>query len=129
MLDLAERYGVDPGARARAYRDLGEILRRAGLSEIDASTAESKLQLSDPDFTVRGVVQGSDFALEVLELLPWAARQDVIGELVERGRIVCATTRPEERNIDVRTYFARGMVPDLGGASFGRELVRGPSAR
>ena len=50
--------------------------------------------------------------------LPCAARQDVIGELVRRGRAVCATTAPAERTVTVtvRTDFARGVVPTREGA-------------
>jgi len=111
ILDLAERYGVDPGKRARAYKQIGEVLREAGLTSVEATSAEATLVLSDPDFTVQGVVQGSDFALEVLERLPWAERQGVILELVNRGRAVCAATRPEQRTISVRTDFGHGVVP------------------
>ncbi len=111
ILDLAERYGVDPAKRASAYKQLGEVLCEAGVTSIEETSAESTLVLSDPDFTVQGVVQGSDFVLEVLERLPWAARQDVILELVHRGRAVCAATRPEQRTVSVRTDFARGVVP------------------
>lgn len=111
VLDLAKRYGVDPGRRAVTYAQMGTVLRDAGLTSIDTTSADSKLLLSDPDFTVHGVVQGSDFALEVLERLPWAARQDVILELVHRGRTVCAGTSAEQRTIRVQTDLARGVVP------------------
>lgn len=110
VLDVAQRYGVDPDKRARTYRQLGERLRDAGLIEVEITSTTSNLVVSDPDYTVQGVVQGSDFALEVLERLPWAARQDMIQELVRRGRTICATTPPDQRTIRVETHLARGMV-------------------
>ncbi len=126
VLDLAERYGVDPGKRGRAYEQLEELLGAAGLISVESSVAQSAVVLSDPDFTVQGVVQGSDFALEVLGHLPWAAREDVIRDLVQRGRTVCASTRPDERTIAVRTCFARGTVPaqDKRAARKTRSVVR-----
>lgn len=116
VLALAERYGIPPGERTRVYGHLGEVLESAGLTAVETTSRSSTIVLSDPDFTVQGVVQGSDFALEVLERLPWAARQEVIGELVHRGRAVCAATPPGERTVAVRTDFARGVVPTPAGA-------------
>ena len=111
VVRLAERYGVDPAARIRQYRDLGATFAAAGLQDGEERQGESSVTLSDPDFTVRSAAQGSGFVQEVLERLPWGARQDLITELVERGRRICAKTSPEERTIQIRTHFVRAKVP------------------
>jgi hypothetical protein len=46
-----------------------------------------------------------------VELLPWAARQELLDELKRRGEAICARTSPEERTILNPTEFVRGTVP------------------
>jgi hypothetical protein len=50
------------------------------------------------------------FQAEV-ELLPWAAREDLLEDLKRRGEEVCARTSPDERTILNPTEFVKGSVP------------------
>lgn len=111
LLELARRHGIDPAGRSQVYEHLGTVLGMAGLTDVQTVSAPARLLLTDPEVVVRMVVQGSDFGLEVLERVPWAARQELIAELLVRGRLFCATARADQHTVAVRTQFGRGAVP------------------
>ncbi len=111
VLDLAEHYGIDPEKRLTAYAHLRAIFDAAGLVAVETAATTSQVVLADPTVAVRMIVEGSDFGLEILERLPWAARQELIAELLARGRAFCAGAPLEQRSLAVRTDFALGAVP------------------
>lgn len=115
VLRLAKGFGIDPGGRSGVYLRLPELFQAAGLTEVQAVRGELGLVLTDPVFTAQEVLQTNGFVQEVLERLPWAARQDVLHELVERGRAVCARTAPSARSLTLPTHTVRGTVPAAAG--------------
>jgi ubiquinone/menaquinone biosynthesis C-methylase UbiE len=110
LAQIAKRYGIDAGARTAVYGRLAEVFENAGLRQVEIMHADSQRILSDPDRTVAELIQGSAFAQEVLERVPWAARHEVVRELVARGQALCATTAPEQRTVVGETHLARGAV-------------------
>jgi ubiquinone/menaquinone biosynthesis C-methylase UbiE len=111
MVELAEHYGIDPEERSTAYSHLGGLLDAAGLVGIETAAMTSRVILAEPSVAVRMIVEGSDFGLEILERIPWAAREELIAELLARGRAFCAGASLEQRTLAVHTDFARGAVP------------------
>ena len=110
LLQLAERYGIDPGGRVGVYGRLAAVFDGAALRDVEVAHEAKRRILSDPDRTVAEMVRGSGFLQEVLERVPWAARDDVVRELVIRGHRVCATTGPEQRTVVAQIHLARGIV-------------------
>jgi len=65
----------------------------------------------EPELTVAHLLEGVSFFQAEVELLPWAARQELLEQLKRRGEEVCARTSPEERTIQNPVEFVRGTVP------------------
>ena len=110
--------------RARQHRTMvrqllhepGEIPRRfakAGLRDVQAELRQVPWVAVDPAITVAHLLEGVSFFQAEVELLPWAARQELLEELRRRGEAVCAQTSPEERTILSPAEFVKGIVPPV----------------
>jgi SAM-dependent methyltransferase len=116
IIDLARQHGTRglppllpgrfpvPGETARWFRE-------AGLLNVETIAREVPWRLLDPDVSVAFLVHGVSLFQRELEMLPWKARQEVVEELKQRGRAVCADTTPETRTILSPTEFVKGTVP------------------
>jgi len=92
----------------------GEIPRRfveAGLQDVQVELRQVPWTAIDPEITVAHLLEGVSFFQAEVELLPWAARQELLDELKRRGEEICARTSPEERTIQNPAEFVRGTVP------------------
>lgn len=92
----------------------GDIPRRfgeAGLRDVRTELREVPWIAIDPEITVAHLLEGVSFFQAEVELLPWAARHELLDELKRRGEAICARTSPEERTILSPTEFVRGTVP------------------
>lgn len=91
----------------------GEVeaaFEHVGFKDVMSVPCSSPWVFADPERVVRYVIEGlSMFSEELLEL-PWKARQEVIRELVDRGRVVCENTTLEERVIFLPGEFVTGRV-------------------
>ena len=92
----------------------GEIPRRfaeAGLQDVQVDQHVLPWTAIDPEITVAHLLEGVSFFQAEVELLPWAARQELLAELKRRGATICARTSPEERTIQNPVEFVRATVP------------------
>ena len=116
ILALARRHGQGerpsllPG-RLPIPGETAQWFREAGLQDVEAIPRDVPWRLLDPEVSVAFLVHGVSLFQRELETLPWKARQEVVEELKQRGRVVCAKTTPEERTIRCPTEFVRGTVP------------------
>jgi SAM-dependent methyltransferase len=67
-------------------------------------------RLEEAEAAVHLLVHGASFFQEILEVLPWRARQELIEDLKARGRAVCARTSPEERTVTFPVEFVRATT-------------------
>lgn len=105
---LAERHGME--VRSPFY-DPGMVPRMflsAPFDRTDVLYGECPGLLSEARATVGLLVQGVSFFQEVFELLPWAARHELIGELESRGAEVCR--RAAEERLEQRVVFPMEYV-------------------
>ncbi len=71
---------------------------------------DARGRLEEAEASVHLLVQGASFFQEILEVLPWRARQELVGDLTARGRAVCARTSPEERTVTFPVEFVRATA-------------------
>ncbi len=71
---------------------------------------ELRWVFAEPDAAVYHLFQGVNFFQHEMELLPWAARRELLDDLRGRGEAVCNRTTPEERTILMPVEFVRGIA-------------------
>lgn len=71
---------------------------------------DARGRLEEADAAVRLLVHRASFFQEILEVLPWGARQELIEDLKARGREVCARTSAEERTVTFPVEFVRATA-------------------
>jgi SAM-dependent methyltransferase len=94
----------EPGEMPKRFRE-------AGLLDVQVDRRVLPWTAIEPELTVAHLLEGVSFFQAEVELLPWAARQELLDELKRRGEAICARTSPEERTIQNPTEFVRGTVP------------------
>jgi hypothetical protein len=74
-----------------------EALVMAGLIRVEERSMPVITMFHDPVKVVNHFIRGVGLFSEELALLPWKAREDLIEDLIERGKYVCERFTPEER--------------------------------
>ncbi len=107
---LAQEQGLPFEFLGSEPDETGHLLRELGCR---VAQQEERLPFQAPNaqIGVRWVLQGPGLFQSILEPLPHAARRQLMDDLVERGRRICAETSLEERTIWGRCEFVRGEKP------------------
>lgn len=110
VLRLARKYRL-PMRRTHSGPNLAGLLRAAGLVEVETLQLQAHIDLSDIDALADSTRQGGSLVQGVLFDLPWAARQDLLRDLVEHGRRLTRSLEPARLVVPIPLHFARGVVP------------------
>ncbi|WP_052012222.1 class I SAM-dependent methyltransferase [Alicyclobacillus hesperidum] len=82
-----------------------------GLVDIEERIVSIESPFSDPEKVVEHYIRGVGLFGEELALLPWKAREELIEDLVERGRFVCQRYSESERTIHFPGQWIKARVP------------------
>lgn len=91
--------------------EIAERMRQVGLGNIEIERVDAPMRFPDPHTVVRHMVGGVGFLQNVLVRLPWAAREQLLLDLEQRGDVVCARVPPEQRILQIPIERTRGVVP------------------
>ena len=112
ILDLAAKrndrprdFLLDPDEVRRNFEELG-------LQILEEAAPPLVMYFHDPEKVVQHFIRGVGWFGEELAPLPWKAREDIIQELVERGRWVCERVPASDRMIALPTQAIRARVPE-----------------
>ncbi len=111
VFDLAQRQGTTV---RQVLHEPGEVGRRfveAGLRDVRTVPSVVPWTAVDAETTVHHLLEGVSFFQSEMELLPWAAREEMLAELRGRGERVCRQSSLEERTVQNPLDFVRGVVP------------------
>ena len=111
ILDLAVKREERPKDYLLHPDDAPREFAEAGLTRIEVCMSSSVLEFPDAEKVVQHFIRGVGWFGEELAPLPWKAREDLIQELIERGRFVCAHYPAHERRIAWPTQAIRARVP------------------
>lgn len=110
-IQIVRRYKLPP---AGLPPEAGEIARRfaaAGLRNVRVEVQENTAPLSDLEQLTYYLLSTEPAFYRVLEVIPFAARREVVAEVARRGREIAAKTDLAERTLPLPTEYVAGEVP------------------
>jgi SAM-dependent methyltransferase len=82
-----------------------------GLTDVEEQIMPMPSIFVDPERAIQHFIRGVGWFGEELASLPWRAREDLIDELIERGRFVCDRYSENERILPTSMQAIRAKVP------------------
>lgn len=111
ILELAAKRNDQPRDFLLNPNQVRLEFEEAGLQGIESLEVSIKSPFQDPDKVVQHYIRGVGLFGEELAPLPWKAREDLIEELVERGRFVCDRYAESERVLHFPGQWIKGHMP------------------
>ncbi|WDL96737.1 class I SAM-dependent methyltransferase [Alicyclobacillus sp. ALC3] len=110
ILQLAAKRQERPKSYLLEPNVVQEDFIHAGLTEIEARIMPMPSVFFDPQKAVQHFVRGVGWFGEELSSLPWQAREDLIQELIDRGRFVCERYPENERVLHTSMQAVKARV-------------------
>lgn len=111
IFDLAQRHDTTVRQFLHEPGEVGRRFVEAGLQDVQTVPSVVPWTAVDAETTVHHLLEGVSFFQSEMELLPWAAREEMLKELRRRGERVCQQTTLEVRTVQNPLDFVRGIAP------------------
>jgi ubiquinone/menaquinone biosynthesis C-methylase UbiE len=85
-----------------------KVFHQSGFVEIEATPVDLIWFLGDPDIVAHHTFRGIGWMQEELSTIPWQAREDIIAQVVEQGKVMCEKYTDEERMVKFPMQMIKG---------------------
>lgn len=111
ILELAAKRQERPKSFLLDPIDVRDDFASVGLQDVEEQIVLTESPFDNPEKVVEHYIRGVGLFGEELALLPWKAREDLIEELIERGRHVCDRYPVSERVMRFPGQWIKARVP------------------
>ncbi len=84
------------------------VFRETGFIDIEEIYVNLIWFFGDPDIVAHHTFRGIGWMQEELSMIPWQAREDIIAEVVEQGKVMCEKYTDEERMVKFPMQMIKG---------------------
>ncbi len=106
-----------------------DAIHKAGFLDVRDKADEIINFHQDPKIVANHIFRGVGWMQEELSMIPWKAREDVINEVIEQGKIMCEKYSDEERMVRSPMQMIKGrkeqVAPDSHGIGQWHHGVKG----
>ncbi|MDA8120789.1 MAG: methyltransferase domain-containing protein [Gammaproteobacteria bacterium] len=111
FFDLAKRSGSEsPPSYLPGVVDLTQLFERYSLHSIETKVCTVPVMLKTPETVVRFLLTTVGFFQKQMMSIPWAARVELVSNLVEKGVEMCSRYPLVDRTFPASVLFIKGIV-------------------
>ncbi|HVB09036.1 MAG TPA: class I SAM-dependent methyltransferase [Bacillota bacterium] len=108
---VAGRYGMDVAVAGLATGQVAQAFEAAGLVGVRSDRQRNESVFVNLEEAAYFLIRSQAWIQRVLEVIPWAARRDLLAEIVARGRDIEARTTLKERTVGFPSEYVCAEVP------------------